>query len=167
MPNHVHFIAVPHNEYSMARTFNTCHMLYSQYFNRKNGLIGHLWQGRFFSCALDERYLYAAVRYIESNPVRAKLVKQPEDWKWSSARIHLRNCSCSGILKLEDIDKYMEIKSWKGYLTQQEDAAIIKHIRANTLSGKPLGDDRFLVKLEKLSGKVLKSLPRGRPKKKK
>ena len=73
MNNHVHFVCVPTKEYSLAKTFNTLHMRYSQYINRKKGAKGHLWQGRFFSCSLDEIHLYAAVRYIENNPVRAKI----------------------------------------------------------------------------------------------
>ena len=74
MPNHVHIIGVPGNQDSLARTFNTVHMLYAQYFNRKRNATVHLWQGRFFSCALDERHLYAAVRYVEMNPVRIPLI---------------------------------------------------------------------------------------------
>ena len=62
MPNHVHFIAIPHQTDSLAKTFNNCHMRYSQYYNKKNNATGHLWQGRFFSCALDEKHLYEAIR---------------------------------------------------------------------------------------------------------
>lgn len=164
MPNHVHFVAIPQKEYSLARTFNTCHMRYSQYVNKKNKMTGHLWQGRFFSCVLDERYLYAVVRYIENNPVRAKLVKYPGDWDWSSAKMHLNKET--SVLGLEDINKYMDVRNWKEYLLQKEDASVITQVRSNTLSGKPLGDDTFITKLEKFFGITIKSLPRGRPKKK-
>lgn len=71
MPNHVHFICIPGNEDSLADTFKITHMIYAQYLNKKNNIKGHLWQGRFFSSILDERHLYAAVRYVENNPVRA------------------------------------------------------------------------------------------------
>jgi len=89
MPNHVHFIGVPGRQESLARTFNTVHMLYAQYFNRKQNAIGHLWQGRFFSCVLDERHLYAAVRYVEMNPVRAGIAQAPQDYPWCSAKSHM------------------------------------------------------------------------------
>ena len=79
MPNHVHFICVPSNEDSLANTFKITHTTYSQYLNRKDNIKGHLWQGRFFSSILDEKYLYAAVRYVENNPVRAGLVEKPWD----------------------------------------------------------------------------------------
>ena len=127
-------------------------------------MTGHLWQGRFFSCILDEKYLYAAVRYIENNPVRARLVKHPQDWQWSSARPHLGEAA--GILTLDDIEKYMDVEDWQEYLSQKEDASIITKIRANTLSGMPLGNSTFITKLEKFFGKRITPLPRGRPKKK-
>jgi hypothetical protein len=86
LKNHVHFIAVPMEPYSLAKTFNTLHMRYSQYVNMRNKAAGHLWQGRFFSCLLDERHLYAGLRYVENNPVRAQIVKRAEEYRWSSAR---------------------------------------------------------------------------------
>ena len=81
MPNHVHFIAIPQQKYSLAKTFNACHMRYSQYYNKKKNKKGHLWQGRFYSCALYAKHLYEAVRYVENNPVRAKIVKKAEQWE--------------------------------------------------------------------------------------
>lgn len=57
--------------------------------NQRQGWVGHLWQGRFSSCALDDAYVLAAARYVELNPVRARLTKRARDWPWSSARAHL------------------------------------------------------------------------------
>src|SRR3989338_6270468 len=107
MPNHVHYIAIPQKDDSLAKTFNTCRMRYSQYFNKKKRSFGHLWQGRFYSCVLDEPHLYAAIRYIENNPVRARLAKRAEDWDWSSARYHITGEK--SILTITDIDKYLDI----------------------------------------------------------
>ncbi len=75
MTNHVHFVCVPEKEDSLSRTFNTLHMRYSWDLNQKRKLKGHIWQGRFYSCILDESYLYAALRYVETNPVRASMVR--------------------------------------------------------------------------------------------
>ena len=164
MPNHVHFVAIPQKEFSMARTFNTCHMRYSQYFNKKKRLTGHLWQGRFFSCVLDEKYLNAAVRYVENNPVRARIVKCPEEWKWSSARAHLGKTTNS-ILELDDAKKYMDVGDWRKYLSQREEALITAKLKTNTSSGKPLGSSTFIAKMEEFLGRRIRPLPRGRPKK--
>jgi putative transposase len=163
MNNHVHFICVPHKDDSLAKTFNTLHMRYSQYFNRKKGSTGHLWQGRFFSCILDERHLYSAVRYIENNPVRAKIVKRAEEYRWSSARGHIEKGSdplLSGGCHLEE-----EIKGWGAYLREKEDNLIIESIRKNSLTGRPCGDDRFIQTIEGLLGRELKAKPWGRPSK--
>jgi putative transposase len=163
MPNHVHFIAIPEKEVSLAKTFNTCHMRYSQHFNRKSQVVGHLWQGRFYSCALDEKHLYAAIRYVETNPVRAKLVKNPEDWNWSSAKFHINNQQ--GILSLRSMDKLINVDNWKEYLCQNNDEKMILKIRGDTLTGRPSGDILFIQKFENLLKRKLVPAPVGRPKK--
>jgi len=162
MPNHVHFIAIPYKEDSLAKTFNTCHMRYSQYHNKKQQVTGHLWQGRFYSCPLDEGHLYEAIRYIENNPVRAKLAKDPSKWPFSSARHHL-GCEKS-ILPLADIKEYLTIEDWDKYLKERNEQSIIEKIKASTLTGRPSGSDAFIDCLEKRFGIRLKPLPEGRPK---
>jgi len=166
MPNHVHFVAIPENKDSLAKTFNASHMRYAHYFNKKNQLRGHLWQGRFYSCILDEPHLYAAIRYIENNPVRANLVKNPWDWNWSSAKEHVFK-KRNNKLTLEDANRFMTVDDWSKYLSQKEDEKIIDKIRAVTLTGRPLGSDVFISKLEKLFSRRLKALPHGRPRKNK
>lgn len=162
MPNHVHFIATPRNQNSLAKTFNSSHMRYSQYYNRKNNTTGHLWQGRFYSCVLDEKHLLSAVRYIENNPVRAGLTQKAESWPWSSAEYHITNKG--GILSLKNIRDLFKIDNWQNYLAQKEEDVLIQKIRLNTLTGRPLGSELFVSKLENLFGKRLHALPRGRPK---
>ena len=63
-------------------------MRYAQYFNQKYDRVGHLWQGRYYSCILGDTHFMAALRYVERNPVRAKMVDKPWLWIWSSAREH-------------------------------------------------------------------------------
>lgn len=164
MPNHVHFICVPFNKDSLANTFKNTHMVYAQYLNNKRNLKGHLWQGRFFSSILDERYLYAAVRYVERNPVRAGLVEKPWDWIWSSACVHVEGKNT--ILSLGDISKFIEIKNWAEYLTESEDKELIRIIKKNTLLGRPCVDINFIDYFEKILQIKLTFLKRGRPSKK-
>ncbi|MBN2453701.1 MAG: transposase [Candidatus Omnitrophica bacterium] len=163
MPNHVHYIAVPQNDNSLAKTFNACHMRYSQYFNKKKRSFGHLWQGRFYSCVLDEPHLYAAIRYIENNPVRARLTRTAENWDWSSARYHISGER--SIVTLANIDKHLYISNWKDYLMQIDDPTIIGKIKANTLTGRPLGSNVFVTKIERIFNIRLTPLTRGRPRK--
>ena len=164
MSNHVHFVCVPEHEDSLARTFNALHMRYSQYFNQKKRLRGHLWQGRFYSCILDEKHLYTAVRYVENNPVRAGIVRKPHRYKWSSARSHI-NREKDSVLS-QDCYLEKEIEDWLEYLRKKGDEQIIGNIRKSSMTGRPCGDDRFMKKLERLFGKRLRALPWGRPHKK-
>ena len=89
MPNHVHIIAVPADENGLARTFADAHRRYTGFVNARARWTGHLWQGRFGAVAMDEAHLAHAARYVSLNPVRARLVERPEDWRWSSVRAHL------------------------------------------------------------------------------
>ncbi|MCL5023887.1 MAG: transposase [Nitrospirae bacterium] len=162
MGNHVHFVAVPIENDSLARTLNTLHMRYSQYVNEKRRARGHLWQGRFFSCILDEKHLYACVRYVLNNPVQAGIVQKAEDYRWSNARSHVRRVPdpiLSGDCYLTE-----GIKDWSAYLRGREDRIIVDAIRKNTKSGRPCGDDSFVAKIEGLLGRRLTALPWGRPK---
>lgn len=72
MTNHIHLVALPASEEGLERMLKPLHMRYAQRINRERRWKGHLWQGRFFSSALDEDYLWAAIRYVERQPrVRA------------------------------------------------------------------------------------------------
>jgi putative transposase len=166
MPNHVHFICIPQQESSLAKTFNICHMRYSQYFNKKRHVKGHLWQGRFFSCVLDQEYLYAAIKYVERNPLKAGIVKNIDDWEWSSAREHLKKDSQENkLIQLKDINEFLKINNWRDYLESESNEEKEKQIKKYTLTGRPLGDNNFIEKLEKQTGKVLRVEKVGRPRK--
>ena len=89
MPNHVHLILVPETKDGLNLAVGEAHRRYTRRINFREGWRGHLWQGRFSSFIMDERYLLACTKYVELNPVRAGLVKRPEDWPWSSARPHI------------------------------------------------------------------------------
>ncbi len=165
MDNHVHFIAIPRKEDSLAKVFSISHMRYSQYFNKKKNASGHLWQGRFYSCVLDEGYLLAALRYVERNPVRAGIVRKPWRWKWSSAGVHVGKEN--GIINIEQITNLIDTSTeeWKEYIGSDENEEEVEDIRKHTLLGRPLGTKDFIAKLGKRIGMVLSVLPRGRPKK--
>jgi putative transposase len=165
MDNHVHFIVIPRKEDSLAKVFSISHMRYSQYFNKKKKASGHLWQGRFYSCVMDDDYLVAALRYVERNPVRAGIVRKPWRWKWSSAGVHVGQED--GVMNLEEITSLIDTtaEEWKEYIDLDENEEKVEEIRKHTLLGRPLGTKDFIAKLGKRIGRVLNVLPRGRPKK--
>ena len=164
MSNHVHFIVVPHTEDSLAKAFNTSHMRSSQYMNRKHKVRGHLWQGRFFSCFMDDDHLYRAIRYVEQNPVRARMVKYAWEYRWSSARVH------SGMAKNEeplpiDISTFaMSESEWRRFL-MAEDKEMCSEMRLKTGRGLAIGTERFIKRIESRLQRSLQCLPQGRPKK--
>lgn len=163
IPNHVHFVVVPRNPDSLSKTFSIVHTRYSQYFNQKTNRKGHLWQSRFYSCVLDERHLYAAVRYVEKNPVRAGLVNYPGDYKWSSAQSHIKGVSDK--LLHPDCPLISEIMDWKEFLQEPEDEKVLEELRNNTKTGRPAGSNEFIKRMESILGRTFNVRPRGRPKK--
>ena len=86
MPNPVHLILVPADAGGLRAALSEAHRRYSRRVNFREGWRGYLWQGRFASTPMDEDHLMAAARYVELNPVRARLAARAADWPWSSAR---------------------------------------------------------------------------------
>ena len=80
--------------------------------NFRQGVRGYLFQGRFGSCVLDEQHLIAAARYVERNPVRAKIVKQAWDYEWSSARFHVGESTSDTLVT--DRTLLGLVRNWKG-----------------------------------------------------
>ena len=156
----MHFIVIPKEEESLAKLFNNTHMRYAQYLNRQRNQKGHFWQGRFYSCILDETHLYRAIRYVENNPVKAKIVKEAWEYKWSSAADHTQERE-KLIIKLKSLGK---IEDWKEYL-KEEDVEMVNEIRLKTQRGLVVGTEKFVDKLEKKLNRFLKCLSQGRPKK--
>ena len=85
----MHLLLVPGHPAGLRRALGETHRRYTQAVNRRQGWVGHLWQGRFASCMLDPPHVLAAARYVELDPVRARLVTTPDDWPWSITRAHL------------------------------------------------------------------------------
>lgn len=152
MNNHVHLIAVPKYGNSFARGFSETHKRYTNYINKREGWVGHLWQGRFLSFPLDERHLYAAVRYVENNPVRAGLVNNAEEYTWSTARAHVK-----GIHNYLLSNCYLlrHIHDWGEYLKEDTGKDDSDLIRKHSSTGRPLGDDVFIMKLESTLDRVV------------
>jgi len=89
MPNHVHLILVPSDTDGLRRALAAVHRRYAGIIHARRKRTGHFWQGRFGAAVMDEEHLVAALRYVSLNPVRARLVKRAQDWRWSSTRAHL------------------------------------------------------------------------------
>ncbi len=165
MANHIHLIAIPAREKSLAEAVGRTHFIYTQYINRFHKRSGHLWQGRFYSCGLDEKHFFMAMRYIEHNPVRAGICRNAWSYPWSSAFCHIDTNSKSDVLNLQKWFEIMGAEQWENLLMQKIEVKEIKTLRTSTLKGRPLGSDSFISKLENTIGRRLRPLPVGRPKK--
>jgi len=163
MPNHVHLIAVPSDKDGLRETFADAHRRYTGYINARLRVTGHLWQGRFGSVVMDEAHLFHAVRYVSLNPVRAKLVPQAQDWQWSSVAAHLSGKDDKLVKVAPILERYREFGAFLGQTT--EDSTAFKSLRQSETTGRPLGGEEWMEKLEKLTGRAMKPQKRG-PKRK-
>lgn len=163
MPNHVHLILVPQNKEGLNLAVGEAHRRYTRRINFREGWRGHLWQGRFSSFIMDEKYLFACTRYIELNPVRAGLVKRPEEWPWSSAAAHIKGRN-DILVAAEPLLELVQ-KPWKDFLSHSVHEGVIDLLRKHERTGRPLGEGTFVEKMESLLGRKLKPGKPG-PKKK-
>ena len=164
MTNHVHLVGTPRSGQSLAKAVGRTHWLYTQTINRLHGRSGHLWQNRFYSCALDGDHYWAAIRYVERNPVRARLHRKAWVYPWSSAAAHVAK---TGLLDLREWGRVWTGEEWAAELMRGDDAEFVGRLRSQTGRGRPLGTDSFLSKVEKLLGRRVRPLPVGRPRKRK
>ncbi len=164
MTNHVHLLVVPPQAGSLARALGRAHWRYTQYINRLHGRCGHLWQNRFFSCPLDAGHTWAALAYLERNPVRARLVRRAWNYAWSSAAAHVgERGDASGLLDLRTWAQEWPAERWREQLVAPADEAGAEAIRRHLRTGRPLASDGWLAKLEARLGRRLRAGPRGRP----
>ena len=165
MTNHVHLVAVPERESSLRDVFKPVHVCYAQHVNRTRRLTGHVWQGRFYSCPLDDAHYVQAMRYVERNPVRAGMVGRAVDYPWSSAAGH---CGLRQDVFAPETEFLAETAGdWQAYLSEDGDAAEMERLRAHTRTGTPLGGVTFLNLLETYLKRPVRPRGRGRPRKEK
>ncbi len=163
MTNHVHLVVVPAGAESLAKALRSTHMRYTQTVNAAAGSQGHLWQGRYYSCPLDDAHHLAALRYVDQNPVRAGLVETAVDYPWSSAAAHcgLRpEPLLSGGLPGE-----LTAADWARELATPVSEAELIRLRRRTGRGQPCGDDAFVARVAALIGRELSTRGPGRPRK--
>jgi len=162
MSNHVHFVAIPAAEDSLARCFSEAHVHYTRRVNKREGWRGHLWQGRFGSSVLSENHLLAAVRYIERNPVRAGMVKEAWDYPWSSASYHTGRVAQDRLVGADDLLRDL-VHDWIVYLQEEDREDFLRVVRRESFVNRPLGDESFVNALEKRFDVRLARGKSGRP----
>jgi len=166
MTNHVHLIVVPPDGEALAHAVGRTHFTYTQYVNRLHGRSGHLWQGRFYSCALDGAHVWTSLAYVERNPVRARLVRRAWRWPWSSAAAHVERATDeAGLLDVKRWRKKRTAARWQKQLLEPVDDQWRERFWRAANTGRPLAEDRWLARWEAKSGLRLRANPVGRPRK--
>ncbi len=158
-------VVVPEYDHSLARTFGRAHSEYAAALNHAKRRSGHVWQNRFFSCPLDAAHLENAMRYVELNPLRARLVAVPWAWPWSSARAHCSQDVSDVLLDFRGRQASWDYAGWQASLLTGLADGEIDAVRRATQTGEPLGSPEFLKQLEREAGRRLRVWPRGRPRK--
>lgn len=158
MSNHIHLVAVPERQDSLARAIGETHRLYTSGVNFSLGVRGYLFQGRFYSCPMDERHAISAIAYVERNPVRAGLACEAWHYRWSSAGFH------SGMTQTDRLAERIDFPAveWRDFL--KRDPASSELLRRSIKTGWPIGTEEFLAHAEEITGRRLRPLPPGRKK---
>ena len=161
MPNHVPLILQPGHADDLGRAVGEAHRRYTNFINARGRWTGHLFQSRFASVVLDDLHLIRAVRYVSLNPVRARLVARPEDWKWSSVRAHLAGVDDALVTVRPVLDRIPHLKALLLQGSAEDD---FSELRRAESTGRPLGAPEFVAGLENLLGrKIARRAPGRKP----
>ncbi len=171
MTNHVHMLASPEVETSISKTLQSVGRRYVQYFNYTYKRTGTLWEGRYKATVIDsDQYLLTCMRYIELNPVRAEMVKKPNEYPWSSYAVNAEG-SANKLIRSHDVYRSLGVNEEERESAYRQlfriaiDQTDLDALREATNKGWVLGGDRFRAEIERLSGRRSIAKPRGRPKK--
>ena len=162
MTNHVHLVVVPRAENSLARALGRTQGEYARQVNDAQARSGHIWQSRYYSCPLGDTHLWAVMRYVERNPVRAGLARESGEWQWSSAPEHLgRRASGPLPLRMAKWRSNYTADEWRMYLADEE-LLVADQLRDCTRNGWALGTADFCAELQEHLGYRVRPLPPGR-----
>ena len=171
MTNHVHILASPETETSIAKTLQSVGRRYVQYFNYTYKRTGTLWEGRYKATVIDsDQYLLTCMRYIELNPVRAGMVEQPSEYPWSSYASNAEGEN-NTLITSHEVYSQLDVNESERQLAYRQlfrlgiSKTDLGALREATNKGWVLGSDRFREEIERLSGRRSVAKLRGRPKK--
>jgi putative transposase len=152
----VHLLATPSHDESLSRLMQFLGRLYVRHFNYTYTRSGTLFEGRFKTCIVQkDRYLLTCLRYIELNPVRAGMVRDPGDFRWSSFRVHAFGVRAS---LWSPHDLYLDLGSnekqrqqaWRALIKEALDIEMMAKVRHCANTGLVLGSKTFREQMHRL-----------------
>jgi len=171
MPNHVHLLVEPSTDKGLGNMMQSLGRRYVQYINQTYGRTGTLWEGRFKSSLVSQdEYLLVCSRYIELNPVRAKMVQKPKDYRWSSYGFKAEGRTD---VILDQDPMYLEFgntekerqRNYKRWIYENIKDEELDMIRHRTQKGGIIAHRNFMDKVSEILGMNMVLRPRGRPRK--
>ncbi|TAN59137.1 transposase [bacterium] len=171
MNNHTHLIIEPAKPNTLSKIIQSITLSHIRLYHAKYKSSGHLWQGRFKNPIIQtDEYLLQCLKYIELNPVRARIVSRPQDYRWSSYCFHAFGKDDDKMLdkdpaylSLAATDKSRQ-EAYQAFMEQQQDENLAERMRKSIAGDPILGSDSFIDSLrERLS--LARPRPRGRPRK--
>lgn len=165
MPNHFHLVLYPKQEKDLQKFMQWITLTHTQRWHIQNRTIGsgHLYQGRYKSFLVEGNdYLLSVIRYVERNPLRAKLVKKVEDWQFSSLSQRIFKNSRKIFLSTWPIS---EPEDYLAFVNTPQTEDEEKNIRLSVVKNKPYGNDNWSNKIIKEFGLEATLRSKGRPRK--
>jgi len=170
MTNHVHLLVTPKYNMALSRMMQILDRNYACYFNATYQRSGTIWEGRFKSCLVQSSdYLLECYRYIELNPVRANIVKDPAQYNWSSYRINALGTKTNLVSPHPEylsLGSTVEerLKNYRSLCEERIGQQFLAEIRKATNKNMALGNSRFKTEIEKTySRRIQPAKPPGRP----
>ncbi len=171
MTNHVHLLVTPGEADSLPRLMQSLGRRYVRHVNAARGRSGTLWEGRYRAAPIEsEAWFLACCRYIELNPVRARLVRHPRDYPWSSWAAHAEGAADPlaaphRLYRALGATPEERQKAYRALFRPALDGEAIDALRHATNGGWALGSGRFRRRIAKAAGRRVAPLPPGRPRK--
>ena len=172
MSNHVHLLVTPPEANALSRMMQTFARNYAGLFNGRHGRTGTLWEGRYKSCLVDsDSYVLVCSRYIELNPVRARMVGGPSEHPWSSYHANALGkpdpliTPHAAWLEL-DRDPVQRTVVYRALFSEALTAETVAEIRTYLQQQRALGTDRFRSQVEAKLKRFAGVRPAHRPRKK-
>ena len=169
MTNHIHLLATAHDNLGITRMMQYLGRQYVPYINHTYGTSGSLWEGRYKASLIhDDEYLLTCMRYIELNPVRAKMVLSPGYYRWSSYRHNAQGkedllVTPHALYSALGKNRASRTTAYKALFQAHLDKGALDEIRTAWQTGTPLGNDYFRDKIEKKLKCKVGQARRGRP----
>jgi len=164
MPDHWHLVLRPRGDGDLSAFMRRLTLTHAQRWHARHRSLGsgHLYQGRFRSFIVQPGVPCCRVcRYVERNPVRARLAARPQTWRWSSLR-HRLGSPAFGATLLDD-GGLPSLDDWLVFVNQPESADELRALRYSVNRGLPFGDGRWCTRTVERFGLASTTRPRGRP----